>query len=186
MNRLIVGVAGLAAAVALAGCGTGQIAQTTEKASAVNGAEGAAGKVVLRNVRLEAVQTGDSIPAGSTVDLAFVASNQSADVPDELVKISTDIGKVSPTGTKKLPAGGVLIVNPPTAKDAMSPAALKQLRDVEDASAATATVALDEPIRNGLTYEFTFEFKHAGPITVKNVPVSAAEAAQAAAPKPHH
>lgn len=41
-----------------------------------------------------------------------------------------------------------------------------------ESSNGAATVTLDEPIQNGLTYEFTFDFKNAGQIRV-NVPISA-------------
>lgn len=165
-------VAGLAVAIALAGCGTGQVAQTTDQESAVNGGKGTAGHVALRDVRIQAVQDGDSLPAGSTVDLVFVATNQSTDADDELTKISTDIGKVSVAGGKELPAGGLLIASAPTGPDATSAAALKELRGTEAADTATATLTLDKPISNGLTYGFTFDFKEAGPISL-NVPISA-------------
>ena len=177
----LAGMAALAAAgliAATTGCSAGQIAQTTSQASAVDGAEGGAGDVVLRDVRIQATQDGAGIPAGSTVELAFLASNQSLDNSDEeLTAIKTDIGKVTLTGNRKLAAGARLIVAPPNAADSVSPAALKELRTVEDASTATATLALDKPISNGLSYEFTFEFKNAGPIAV-SVPISAGGAEQ--------
>ncbi|HET9876507.1 MAG TPA: hypothetical protein VFQ37_12215 [Mycobacterium sp.] len=164
--------AGLAAAAALAGCGTGQVAQTTDQSSAVNGTEGVVGHLALRDVRMQAVQSGDSVQPGRTVDLVFVASNQSTDTDDELTGISTDIGKVSVAGSKQLPAGGMLIVSAPTGPGAVSAATLKELRGAEDADIATAAVTLDKPISNGLTYDFTFDFKEAGPISLA-VPVSA-------------
>ncbi|HEU4360945.1 MAG TPA: hypothetical protein VFR27_05480 [Mycobacterium sp.] len=176
-------MAGLIGAAAIAGCGTGQIAQTTDQASAVNGTEGVVGDVALRDVRIQAVQTGDMLGPGRTVDLAFVVSNQSLDTTDELTGISTDIGRVSLTGIKKLPAGGSLIVSPPAAPGSTAPSP-KELRAVEDAGTATATVTLDKPISNGLTYGFTFAFKQAGPITLA-VPISADGAATSATPRPH-
>lgn len=175
----------LIATAATAGCGTGQIAQTTDQAPAVNGSAAAAGDITLRDVRIEAVQNGDAIPAGSTVDLSFVASNQSSESDDQLVRISTDIGKISLTGAKSLPVGGVLIVAPPETSASVSPTELKQLRGVEELDTATATLTLDKPISNGLTYDFTFEFKKAGPIKLA-VPISAQAAAQAAAHRAHY
>lgn len=184
------GLAGLSAACLLApmlltGCGTGQIAQTTDQASAVNGAEGTAGDLALRNVRIVAAQTGDAIPAGSTVDLAFVASNQSVTgQDDQLTAISTDIGNVSLTGTKKVPAGGALIVAPPIGQGAVSPTAAKDLRSVEDSGTAAATLTLGQPISNGLTYNFTFEFREAGKISF-GVPIAVESAESPGVPSAH-
>ncbi len=184
-NMVLAGLAGPVIAASLAGCGTGQIAQTTSQVSAVNGAEKTVGDVALRNVHIQALQAGDAIPSGSTVDLAFVASNQSLSTSDELTEISTEIGKVSATGAKKLPVGGALIVAPPATRDAVSPASLKELRAIEDANTATATLTLSQPISNGLTYEITFHFKQAGPISL-DVPISAEGAEPAVPAKPHH
>lgn len=170
-------VTGIITAAAIAGCGVGQIAQTTDQASAVNGTAGVIGDVTLRDVRIQAVQTGGTLGPGRTVNLAFVVSNQSLETADELTGISTDIGKVSVTGTKKLPVGGSLIVGPPAARGATAPSP-KELRTVDDAGTATATVALDKPISNGLSYDFTFAFKQAGPITLA-VPISAGGATAA-------
>ncbi len=170
--------AGLVAMAAVAGCGTGQIAQTTDQAPAVNGNQAAKDHIALRNVRIQAEQTGDFVQPGSTVDLLFVVSNDSTGSNDELTAISTDIGKVSVTGTKKVPAGSLLIVSAPDGQGSASPSGLKELRAVEGVGAATATVALDKPISNGLTYDFTFEFKKAGPVSLA-VPIAAGHAAEA-------
>lgn len=160
------------AAAALAGCGTGQISQTADQASAVNGASATAGDLALRDVRIQAVQTGDALESGQTVDLVFVATNQSIDTRDELTSVSTPIGKVSVTGSKSLPPGGTLIVSAPAGPDLPIAPASKALPEVAEASAAAATVTLDEPISNGLTYDFTFNFKKAGEIQLA-VPISA-------------
>lgn len=169
-------VAGLVAAAALAGCGTGQIAQTTDQVSAVDGAAGAAGQVALRDVRIEATQnTGDFLQPGSTVDLVFVAINQSTDVSDELTGISTDIGKVSSVGGKQLPPGGILVVHAPVGQDTAPPTALRDARGADPTDTATASLTLDQPITNGLTYDLTFHFRRAGSIKL-GVPVSAAGA----------
>lgn len=156
----------------IAACGAGQIAQT-DQASAVNGTEGTVGEVALRDVRIQAVQsTGDFLKPGRTVDLLFVASNQSADSSDELTGISTDVGKVALAGDKKLPAGGVLVVGAPVSQDLAPTPALGAARDSGATGTAAATVTLDKPITNGLTYDFTFDFKQAGQISLA-VPISA-------------
>lgn len=176
MNRLNVArgaLAALVAAAALAGCGAGQIAQTTDQASAVNGTEGAVGELTLRDVRIQAVQSsGDFLAAGQTVDLVFVVTNQSTDSGDELTGVSTEVGKVSVTGDKKVPALGSLVVSTPARQDLAPAPGVNGTGGAERAGTATATVNLDQPITNGLTYKFTFDFKRAGRIGLA-VPISA-------------
>lgn len=162
----------LIAAAALAGCGTGQISQTADQASAVNGASATVGDLALRDVRIQATQTGDALEPGQTVDLVFAVSNQSADTNDELTDIQTSIGKVSPTGSKTVPVGGVLVFSAPAGPDLPTAPAAKALPEVANANTASATVTLDKAIRNGLTYDFTFNFKKAGEVRV-DVPISA-------------
>lgn len=163
----------LVAATALAGCGTGQISQTADQASAVNGASATVGDLALHDVRIQATQTGDALEPGQTVDLVFVVSNQSVDNADELTDIKTSIGKVSPlTGGKSVPVGGVLVVSAPAGPDLPTAPASKALPEVSNANTASATVTLDQAIRNGLTYDFTFNFKNAGAVRI-DVPISA-------------
>lgn len=156
---------GLAAAIALTGCGAGQISQVATQEPAVNGVNANAGWVALRNVHLRAPQTTDYVEPGSDVELLFVASNESPDRNDRLVSITTDIGTVSLSGDRALPAGGVLVVGSPDGQ-------ITPLDNVETADAATAEVALTKPITNGLTYDFVFEFENGAKTTVA-VPISA-------------
>lgn len=158
---------GLAAAMALTGCGAGQVSQTATQEPAVNGTSATAGEISLRNIHLRAVQTADYIRPGSDVELLFVASNGSPDVTDKLVSITSDVGTVSVTGDTTVPAGGVLVVGAPDGQT-------QPLESVEAAEAAEAQVTLTKPITNGLTYKFTFDFEKAGQTTVQ-VPISAGE-----------
>jgi hypothetical protein len=164
MTRSGLAVGSLLVAAALAGCSAGQISQVATQAPAVNGTTGTVNNVTLRNVHIQAVETGDALEPGSNVDFLFTASNLSPDAPDRLVGITTDIGTVTVTGNTTVPPSGVLIVGVP---DGVSP-----LSSVEGASAADASVALTKPIRNGLTYDFTFTFAKAGQTTL-SVPISA-------------
>lgn len=174
-ERLSARVAALAAgaivtAVALTGCGSGQVAQTAMQASAVDGSQGVINDIALRNVRIQAKQTGDFLRPGANVDLVLVAVNQSPDTPDKLVGISTDIGKVTVTGDSTLRPGGVLFVGTPNGQNK------KAVGAVEAANTVKATVALSKPITNGLNYNFTFDFEQAGSTSLP-VPISAPEAA---------
>ena len=161
---------GLVGAVALTGCGVGQVSQTATQQAAVNGTGATVGDITLRNVHLRAAQTSDYVEPGHEVELLFVASNGSPDDDDRLVSITSNIGTVTVTGDGTVPAGGVLIVGSPDGQ-------ITPLESVEAAEAVEATVALNKPITNGLTYNFTFAFEQAGQTEVP-VPISAGEAAR--------
>jgi copper(I)-binding protein len=165
---------GLAAAVALSGCGAGQLSQMATQEPAVNGTSGNLGPISLRNVHLRVAQAGDYVQPGRDIELLFVAVNNSPDVNDKLVSITSDIGKVTLTGDTSIPANGVLTVGAPDGQ-------IAPLESVERAEAAKAAVALSKPITNGLTYNFTFDFEKAGETTVI-VPISAGEAPRREAP----
>ena len=176
MNRfkigLRVGVVGLVAltATALSGCGTGQISQTATQEPAVNGNRVTINNVALRDIRIQAAQTGDFLQPGRTVDLVLVAVNQSPDTADRLVSITSDIGTVTVSGDARLPAGGMLFIGAPEGQR-VAPGPL------ESNNAGKAAVSLTKPITNGLTYNFTFNFEKAGQATVM-VPISAGLAPQ--------
>ena len=156
---------GLIGAVALACCGVGQLSQTASQESAVDGNHAVINNVALRNVRIQALQHGDFLRPGATVDLVLVVINQSPDVTDKLVGISTDIGKVTVTGDPTLPSGGTLFVGNPNGQN-------KAVDAVEAADSVKATVALDKQITNGPNYNFTFNFEKAGSVSLA-VPISA-------------
>ena len=52
-------VGSLLVAAALAGCGAGQVSQMATQEPAVNGTSGSVGPIALRNVHLQAVESGD-------------------------------------------------------------------------------------------------------------------------------
>jgi copper(I)-binding protein len=163
-----VAASGLIGAVALAGCSAGQLSQTSSQESAVDGNQAVINNVALRNVRILAQQNTDFLRPGTTVDLVLVVINQSPDVADKLVGISTDIGKVTVTGDPRLPAGGTLFVGTPNGQNR------KAVGAVEAADTAKATVVLDKQITNGPNYNFTFDFEKAGSVSLA-VPISAPE-----------
>ncbi|WNG87058.1 hypothetical protein C6A87_025245 [Mycobacterium sp. ITM-2016-00317] len=158
---------GVAASVVLSGCSAGQVSQTATQEPAVNGTSGNIGNIALRNVHLRAEQTTDYVQPGTEVELLFVAANNSPDVADKLVSITSDIGEVTLTGGGDLPVNGSLLVGAPDGQ-------ISALESVEPTDAAEASVDLSKPITNGLTYDFTFTFEKAGQTTVP-VPISAGE-----------
>ena len=167
-----VALAGLAAVVAalLSGCGAGQISQMATQEPAVNGNRLTIHNVALRDIRVQAVQTGDFLQPGRPVDLVLVAVNQSPDVADRLVGITTDIGTVTLYGDTLLPAGGMLFIGTPDGQY-VAPG------PIDSSTAAKAAVSLTKPISNGLLYNFTFNFEKAGQASVQ-VPISAGLAPQ--------
>ena len=60
-------------AATLTGCGTGQQSQTATQEPSVNGASGAVGSVVLRDVRIRAQITGAALKPGDSVENKGVA-----------------------------------------------------------------------------------------------------------------
>ena len=165
MNRFaVVGLVALVATL-LSGCGAGQISQMSTQEPAVNGNKVTFNNVALRDIRMQAVQTGDFLQPGRTVNLVAVAVNQSPDITDRLVGITSDIGTVTVDGDGRLPAGGMLFIGKPDGQN-VAPGPL------EPNNAVKATVALAKPISNGLTYNFTFNFEKAGQASVM-VPISA-------------
>lgn len=163
-NRLLAASAGLAACgVILTGCGSGQISQVASQEAAVNGMSANAKNIALRNVHLLA--TRDSLTPGKVLPLVFVAANNSLDVNDKLVSITSDFGTVALSGDAAIPAGQALVAAPMGGPEAMSSTA-----------PGTALVTLTKPITNGLSYPFTFTFEKAGAVTVA-VPLSAGDEA---------
>jgi hypothetical protein len=158
-------------AVAISGCGAGQIAQTAMQQSAVDGNQATVKNVALRNVHIQALQTGDFLRPGSTVDLVLVAVNQSPDINDRLLGITTDIGKVTVTGDPDLPASGVLFFGGQNGETKKSD------RPLEAGDTVKATIALSKPITNGPNYDVTFNFEKAGSVSLA-VPISAPESSQ--------
>lgn len=162
--RLLAASAGLAACgVILTGCGSGQISQVASQEAAVNGMSANAKNIALRNVHLLA--TPDSLAPGKALPLVFVAANNSADVNDKLVSVTSDVGTVALSGDSAIPAGRALVMAPMGQPEAMSSTA-----------PGTASVTLTKPITNGLSYPFTFTFEKAGAVTVA-VPLSAGDEA---------
>lgn len=174
-NRLSAVSAGLVAcalalSTALTGCGTGQHSQSADQAPAVDGAEVTLKNVALRDVRIQAQQSSDYLEAGTTVELVLVVANDSLETTEQLVAITTDIGKVTLTPKKaEVPLGGRLLIGTPAGQTSTP----KQ----DNVNTAKALVELSKPITNGINYDFTFEFEEAGTAKLA-VPISAGLAPQ--------
>jgi hypothetical protein len=172
-------ICGLLVATTLTGCSAGQQSQTATTEPAVNGSSATSKNIALRDVRIRAVQTGDALNAGKTVEVVAVATNQDPTNTDRLVAISQDIGQITLSGDTTVPPLGTLLLGTPDR------AAAAALADVAPTSNARAALTLTTPISNGLLYNFTFHFERAGNISLV-VPIAAGAEAprqqQAAAP----
>lgn len=156
-------------AATLTGCGSGQQSQTATQEPAVNGTSAGVGTIALRDVRIRAEITGAAMPPGESVDLMFVASNQSNNENDRLLAITSDVGSVTLSpASPQIPAAGSLIVGKPEGGEA------EALQALADAQKATAKLKLSKPIANAFTYDFVFKFERAGEARVA-VPVAAGE-----------
>jgi hypothetical protein len=172
--------AGVLLAATLTGCSAGQQSQTATQEPAVNGASGGVGIIALRDVRIRVDQTGPEVKAGRDVDLLFVATNQSLTENDRLLSITSDVGEVTLTPAHpEIPASQALVVGKP------DNSAAEALQAASSSVKATSKVHLNQPIRNGLTYKFVFNFEHAGQTTI-GVPLTAGDYAPRVAPATPH
>src|SRR4051794_21370388 len=100
-------------AVALAGCGAGQITQTSTQVSAVSGASGNAGQLGVRNVAIafpeQPPKTAAVYPRGGDAPLQMTITNAGA-APDRLVSVSSPVASsVQISGPSDI-AGGQRVV----------------------------------------------------------------------------
>lgn len=95
---------GLAGAVALGGCSSGQIAETAVKVPAIPGTDVNVGDIAIRNAVVAFPSTGYNWPAGSNVPLQVDLINNGVK-PDQLVSASSDLAtsvvlQMVPEGTQ--------------------------------------------------------------------------------------
>jgi copper(I)-binding protein len=147
-----------AVALALVCCAN----QTTPDVSAVDGASGNAGNTItLRDVLIPNPHTPqEAYPAGFTVPVLLAIVNQ-GNQADKLVAVTSPAARqVQTMGTTDIPPGDTVIsttssapINaPPT-----SPMAQGRLRII---------LTLNRVLRAGLNIPITFEFQHAGTVTL--------------------
>jgi copper(I)-binding protein len=103
----------LIGAVALAGCGAGQITQTSSQQSAVSGANGNVGKIGLRDVAIafpeKAPTTATVYPKGGDAPLQMTIANAGAE-PDRLVSAASPAGTVRISGPADIGGGQRIVV----------------------------------------------------------------------------
>jgi copper(I)-binding protein len=166
-------VACCAAALALAGCGAGQITQTDSQVAAVDGASGNAGNAIaLRDVLIPYPHNQQgTYPAGSSVPVVLTIINQ-GNSADELIAVTSPAASQALVlGTTQIPPGTTVISTAsagPASGEPTSPLVAGELRVV-----FTST----RPLHAGLDTPVTFQFRNAGKVTL---PVPMAEPPNAA------
>jgi copper(I)-binding protein len=189
-RRLVPGLAGLAAALVVAGCGAGQNVQT-EVEPAVNGNFGQAGPILIRDAQFAYPPDGTYPGGGSAPLIVTIVNSGSGD--DELVEVSSPVaGDVAITGDRNLPARRAIQVGTPgrTATPPSAPAATTtttrsgpssaaptsssaptpattSLRPDDIGKATIVLSGLSSPLAAGHTYPVTFVFRKAGSVTVE-------------------
>nr|MDQ3763043.1 copper chaperone PCu(A)C [Actinomycetota bacterium] len=151
-------VACCAAALALVGCGAGQITQTDSQVAAVDGAFGDIGNsIALRNVLIPYPQNQQgTYPAGAAVPVLLTVINH-GNTTDELVAVTSPAasqGLVS--GTTQIPPGTTVISTTGSAEPT-SPLVVGELRVV---------LITTQPLPTGLNTPVTFHFRNAGKVTL--------------------
>jgi copper(I)-binding protein len=123
-NRRVLGagVLALGAALALAGCGAGQITQTDTQQPAVNGTHAQVKTVALRDVAVQYPTSGPGYAVGATPALTLTIVNQGAQ-DDSLVSVTTEDGtQATVGGSKDIVAGHSLVIGPDNAVESTNEA----------------------------------------------------------------
>ena len=169
-------------ALALAGCGAGQITQTNTQVSGVNGGSATVGPIAIRDAEFEysETETASVYTRGEDAPLKMSISNV-AGTDDKLVSASSPVARsVRISGEAVVTAGQTLVVEGApaapaattgTATAAPVPTSAAAAPDEEAGGAQVVLVGVNQEIRPGLTYPVTLTFQKAGAVTVQ-VPVA--------------
>ncbi|MGI8868404.1 MAG: copper chaperone PCu(A)C [Mycobacteriales bacterium] len=151
-GRRAIVAATAAAASLVAGCATGQIAETAEIVPAVAGSSGTIGNIALRDVGV-APPPKQHYARGESARLTFTVVNSGTEA-DTLVRVSAALAS-------SVTVGGGSIALPPGAS----------VR-VGSGGAVVTLTGLRKELRSGESFDMTFAFRDAGATTI-SVPVDA-------------
>lgn len=158
-------------ALALAGCGAGQVSQTSRQVADVNGASAGAASVLVRDARIEfggEVQGGEVYPRGASAPLRMSIVNTGADADRLVSATSPAASSVQISGDTEIPGGQVLVVDgrppAPTAPATTTPAAIPRGDVGAQREGSIVLTGLRQDIRAGLTYPIVLTFARAGEI----------------------
>ena len=150
----------------LAGCGTGQLAQTAHLPSAVDGAQGQIGPIAVRNVTLVFPKGVGYYRRGEDAPLTAVIVN-TGETEDELTSARTPYAEaVQIEGQRTLaPQLTLHAIAPSTAAGQSTGGA-----ELGQGEVAIKLVNLADDVRPGKTVPVTFLFRQAGELTL-DVPI---------------
>jgi copper(I)-binding protein len=182
----------LVGALALTGCGAGQIAGTAEQLSAVSGSNVGAGPIVVRDAVIEfgeEVEGGAVYPRGADAPLSMTIVNEGPDA-DRLVSVTSAwASEVTVSGVTEIPGGRAVVVEGEAPAPVAAPTTGARPSGAPSAAPTTAAAptpageaegtqvvltGLLDDIRAGLTYDVVLTFERAGEITVP-VPVGSTD-----------
>jgi copper(I)-binding protein len=183
-NRRVLGagVLALGAALALAGCGAGQITQTSTQQAAVNGTHAQVKNIDLRNAAVQYPASGPGYPAGATPALTLTIVNRGAQ-DDSLVSVTTaDGGQATISGSKDVVAAHSLVIGPD--------AAVESTNEVQPTSSGAPAASSSAPTSSGtptgsssasnspgsLTATATSEVPSSGPAATPTAPEKVGQA----------
>lgn len=167
-SRTLVGAAGavaLTGMLALSGCGTGQLAQTANQTSAVNGISSQVGQIAIRDARVAyppRSADGNVYPAGGAAPLEVTLLN-TASVPDRLIGVRSPAASAVRVGGDPTMPQNVPLVAQVAAEGGVQPG---------NRPLTIELGGLTAPIRPGLSTTVTFSFERAGSVTLQ-VPIAA-------------
>jgi copper(I)-binding protein len=142
---------------ALTGCGAGALTQTAQQAPAVNGYQGRAGTIDVRDATIAFAGQGNSgavYRAGQSAPLNMVLVNV-GDTTDRLVSVSSPVASSGQIQGEAILAGGraVQVGNDDARADATS---------LADRTISIQLVGLNQDIKPGLKYPVVFTFERGG------------------------
>jgi len=146
-RRLAAGAAAATLALGLlSSCAAGQVSQTAEQVSAIDGANATVGDIGVRNARFETLDGAESIPAGGDATLLFWLTNDGLSV-DSLVAVSS-------TAAASVELGDALVIPPQGRIDIGA-----------DADVQVIVTGLTADLLYGQSIPLTFTFEQAGQVT---------------------
>lgn len=155
-----------AAALALAGCGAGQVTQTDAQVAAIDGASADVQDIALRDVLLSYPEnTQGSYPAGSDVPVQFTIVNQGTGA-DTLTSVSTPAARqVLVQGNTTVPASTSVVSNG-EAGSGGGPAGTRPASPLDAGEMRIVLTGTTRTLRPGQNIDLTFVFRNAGTVTL--------------------
>jgi copper(I)-binding protein len=176
----------LVGALALTGCGAGQIAGTAEQQAAVSGNNTSVGPIAVRDAVIafgEEVEGGAVYTSGAAAPLSMTIVNEGTEA-DTLVSASSPwASSVEISGETRIPAGRSIVVQGETPEltptsgvpSSGSPSAAPTTPAAEPPSGTQIVLTgLRDDIRAGVSYDVTLVFERAGEVVVQ-APVGSTE-----------